>query len=316
MEPINVSSLILIADDDQAIASLTRQILESQGYQVLVAGNGLEAMDILSKQMPDLILLDVRMPKMDGYEVCSKVKEDLQLRHLPILMLTVDGDSRARVKGLDLGADDYIVKPFDPQELLARVKTSIRRVKLDLDANPLTHLPGNNTIDRVILTYIQQSRPYALMYADLNYFKAYNDCYGFAKGDQVIRLTARALCSVVQGDTGFVCHVGGDDFIAFTRPEIVEQMCQKVIVNFENMVPEFYSEEDRARGFYTAVNRQGDVQQFPFIGLAIGVIIDNGSQFQSLGEISKISAEVKKCAKQNKRSAYFIDRRASSSPRI
>src|SRR6267142_6265064 len=161
MEP-TPKTVILVADDEDAMLSLLREALQSVQYDVVVAHNGEEAIEKLRKTPPDLVLLDVQMPKMNGYDVCRKIKSDVFLRHIPVMMLTAQSGTSNKVTGLEQGADDYVTKPFEMDELMARIRTLLRRTRLGLEANPLTRLPGNVTIEKEILNRIQQKAPFAV----------------------------------------------------------------------------------------------------------------------------------------------------------
>ena len=310
MEP-NSKTVILVADDEDAMVAVLREALQSVQYDVVVAHNGEEAVEKLRQKPPDLVLLDVRMPKMSGYDVCRQIKSDIFLRHIPVMLLTAQAGTSNKVTGLEQGADDYLTKPFEMDELLARIRTLLRRTRLGLEANPLTRLPGNVTIEHEILNRIQNKTPFAVLYVDLNNFKAYNDIYGFVKGDDVIRETGRMILTQSLASEGFVGHIGGDDFIVLTPPGQAEELCRKIIKAFDAKAPEFYSAEDRSRGYVETKDRRGQVSRFPLLSIAIGVVTTSIRPLTSLGEVSTIGAEMKHFAKENKDkgSSYAIDRR-------
>jgi diguanylate cyclase (GGDEF)-like protein len=280
-------------------------------YDVRVAHDGQEALDLVTAEPPDIVLLDVQMPRMNGFDVCKSIKSDVFLRHIPVLMLTAQSTTRNKVTGLECGADDYVTKPFDMDELLARIRTLLRRTRQGLEANPLTRLPGNVTIEKEIMQRIKNNTPFAVLYVDLNEFKAYNDTYGFVKGDDVIKETARLVVAASEARNGFVGHIGGDDFVVITSPEDAEDLCKQIIADFDSKSPGFYTEEDRTRGYVTTKDRRGQVTQFKLLSMAIGVVTSVVRKITSLGEVSKIGAEMKHFAKDHKekRSAYAIDRR-------
>lgn len=305
----NPKTVILVADDEDAMVLLLREALQGAHYEVVVAHDGEEAIEKLRKSPPDLVLLDVKMPKMSGFDVCRQIKSDIFLRHIPVMLLTAQTGTSSKVTGLEQGADDYLTKPFDLSELIARIRTLLRRTRLGLEANPLTRLPGNVTIENEIRTRIQNNTPFAVLYIDLNSFKAYNDIYGFVKGDDVIRETARLILTQSALSEGFVGHIGGDDFIVVTDPGEAEDLCKKVIRAFDAKAPEFYTTEDQDRGFVETKDRRGHPARFPLLSVAIGVVTTQTRPLTSLGEVSKIGAEMKHFAKENKGSAYAVDRR-------
>jgi PleD family two-component response regulator len=307
----NPKTVILVADDEDSMVFMLREALHSVQYDVVVAHNGEEALAKLRAQPPDLILLDVQMPKLSGYEVCRQVKSDVFLRHIPVMLLTAQAGTDSKVTGLEQGADDYVTKPFEMDELMARIRTLLRRTRIGLEANPLTRLPGNVTIENEILSRIQTKAPFAVLYLDLNSFKAYNDIYGFVKGDEVIRETARIILAQSEPSKSFVGHIGGDDFILLTVPDQAEELCKKILKIFDAKVPEFYTPEDRARGYVEAKDRRGQTTKFPLLSMAIGVVSNSLRPLTSIGEVSAIGAEMKHFAKEtkDKGSSYAVDRR-------
>lgn len=304
-------TVILVADDEESVVTLLKEALESANYLVRVARDGQEALDTIRRESPDLALLDVQMPLLTGYEVCRQVKSDVFLRHIPVMLLTAQVGTTNKVTGLEQGADDYLTKPFEMAELMARIRTLLRRTRLGLEANPLSRLPGNVTIENEILKRIEARSRFAVLYIDLNEFKAYNDIYGFVKGDDVIRETAKIILTQSMAAEGFVGHIGGDDFIVLTPPDLAEGLCQKIIAAFTAKAPDFYTPEDRERGYIEAKDRRGQTTRFPLLTVAIGVATTNVRALSSLGEVSKIGSEMKHFAKERKEkgSSYAIDRR-------
>src|SRR5947208_13834019 len=193
---------ILVVDDDPDIARFVEVNLRSVGYDVLVASDGEEALNRAEELRPDLVLLEVMMPRVDGFEVAQRLRRNPRTANTSIIMLTAKALSSDKVLGLTSGADDYIIKPFDPIELLARVKTTLRRARDMRSLSPLTGLPGNIRVQEEIRRRVAEEVPFALVYADLDHFKAYNDHYGFVKGDRVIQATARVLQEAVEEMVG------------------------------------------------------------------------------------------------------------------
>ncbi len=303
---------ILIVDDDPDIRDVLKLTLSEENYEILEAGDGEEALRIIRLVQPDLILLDYQMPKLDGREVCRRIKKDLLLRHLPIIMVTGKGDISDKVDGIDAGADDYIVKPFEPKELMAHVRMVLRHTSRDLEANPLTRLPGNVSILKELSERIEKTALFAVCYVDLDKFKVYNDKYGFEHGDEVIRETARLLIRATQeqGNPGdFVGHIGGDDFVVVTEPDKVDGLCQKIILDFETLAPSFYNDKDRKAGFIVGKDRQGQEQKVALISVSIGVVTNEHRKITHVAQIGEIGAELKAYAKSLERSNYVKDRR-------
>jgi len=303
---------ILIVDDDPDIRDVLKLTLSEEKYEILEAADGEEALKIIHENQPDLILLDYKIPKVDGREVCRRIKKDLLLRHLPIIMVTGKGDINDKVGGIDAGADDYVVKPFEPKELLARIRMILRHTERDLEANPLTRLPGNVSILKELSRRLETKSRFAVCYIDLDKFKAYNDKYGFEHGDEVIRETARLLIRQTKecgNHDDFIGHIGGDDFVIVTTEDTADLLCQKIIINFEEMVPSFYNEKDRKNGFILAKDRKGKEQRVPLLSVSIGVVTNSQRKITHVAQIGEIGAELKSYAKSLERSNYVKDQR-------
>ena len=307
-----MSIKILVVDDDPDIRDILKLTLSEENYEVLEAGDGEETLKIIGTKPLDLVLLDYKIPKIDGREVCRRIKKDLLLRHLPIIMLTGKGDINDKVGGIDAGADDYIVKPFEPKELLARIRMILRRTERDLEANPLTRLPGNVSILAELDRRLNSKALFAVCYADLDKFKSYNDKYGFEHGDEVIKESARILIRSTQqcgNADDFIGHIGGDDFVIVTTPDKVDSLCKKIILDFEKVAPQFYNEADKKKGYITARDRKGKEQKIPLLSISIGVVTNEERHLTHVAQISEIGAELKEYAKSLQRSNYVKDKR-------
>jgi diguanylate cyclase (GGDEF)-like protein len=305
---------ILVVDDDPDIARFVEVNLRSAGYDVSVASDGEEALDKASTLRPDLVLLDVMMPRIDGFEVAQRLRRNPQTSNTSIIMLTAKALSTDKVLGLTAGADDYIIKPFDPIELLARVKGTLRRAKEMRNLSPLTGLPGNIRIQEEIERMVREDRPFAVLYSDLDNFKAYNDQKGFVRGDRLIQATARIIQDAVvefAGAEGFVGHVGGDDFVAVVPPDYSEDVAKRIVERFDAEVAEFYEKEDLERGYVEVEDRKGVLQELPLVGVSVGIATTQVRSFAHYGEAVAVATEMKQFAKRDTRSSYAIDRRTT-----
>ncbi|MCX5709669.1 MAG: response regulator [Candidatus Omnitrophica bacterium] len=303
---------ILIVDDDPDIRDILKLTLSEENYEIFEAKDGEEAVKMVNAKPLDLVLLDYKIPKIDGRQVCRLIKKDLLLRHLPVIMVTGKGDINDKVNGIDAGADDYVVKPFEPKELLARIRMILRRTERDLEANPLTRLPGNVSIINELQRRLENKEKFAVCYLDLDKFKAYNDKYGFEHGDEVIRETARILIRATHqlgNPDDFIGHIGGDDYCIVTTPTKVDALCLKIIKDFEAAVPEFYNEKDRKAGYIIGKDRKGVEQKIPLLSISIGVVTTDTRKIDHVAQISEIGAELKEAAKHLERSNYVIDKR-------
>lgn len=302
---------ILIADDLPDLRQTMKETLECENFIVTAVGDGEAALAAIRAEPPDIAVLDLNMPRLNGFEVCRALREDPLLANLPVVILSASDSRESKIEGLDLGADDFITKPFDVRELLARIRMILKRTRQGLDANPLTRLPGNLSIESRIERALAEERPLAVLYVDLNQFKAYNDAYGYDAGDHAIKALARVLVDQVRpgGPADFIGHVGGDDFIALSTPERMEEAAAKICGAFDKIAPSFYDEADRERGAIVATDRQGVEREFPLLSVAIGICHNRERTLKSFAQVAALGAELKKAAKSRAGSAYVVDRR-------
>lgn len=303
---------ILIIDDTEFMTKLISDILTAADYDVVTASTGMEGIQKVREEKPDLVLLDVVMPGMNGFEVCKILREDESNNLMPIIMLTAQDNEDDKLTGLEIGADDYIIKPFNERELLSRVRNTLKRIDRNRRANPLTGLQGNIEIQAEINQRIAKRMLFAVIYGDLDNFKAYNDVYGFASGDRAIKLTADIIIDNVhnygnQGD--FIGHIGGDDFVIVTTPDKAEAICKGVINDFDEKIKSLYCDEDVQRGYIVTSNRQGQIMKFPIISISLAVVTNEFRELISHIQIAEIAAEIKKKAKSLSGSVFVKDRR-------
>jgi diguanylate cyclase (GGDEF)-like protein len=305
---------VLIADDDPDIVQFVRVNLELEGFEVETAGDGREAVEKVLETSPDLVLLDIMMPEMDGITALRRLRAHPGAANTSVILLTAKALPEDRVKGLELGADDYVTKPFDVTELMARIKAVLRRTQAMRDVSPLTGLPGNFQIAGELERRIEIGDAFALVQADLDNFKAFNDHYGFMRGDQVITFSAEALLNArsdIGDTTTFVGHIGGDDFVAILEPGIAEQYCKTAISKFDDGILDFYDTADALRGYIEVADRQGERHAFPIVSISLGVTSNLTRVITSQWEASAIAVEMKEYAKRQPGSSYKIDRRTN-----
>ena len=264
-------------------------------------------------EKPDLVLLDVVMPDMDGFEVCRILRDSESNNLMPIIMLTSQDNQDDKLIGLELGADDYITKPFNNRELLSRVKNTLKRIQRNRGANPLTGLAGNLQIQAEINSRIENDTPFAVVYVDLDNFKAYNDVYGFAKGDIAIKMTADILTDEIHENGGpddFVGHIGGDDFVLITKPENAEEISAGVVELFDKRIKELYSKDDIERGYIANLNRFGASIEYPIMSISLAIVTNERRLYQNHLQVAETAAELKKKAKLLPGSNFVKDMRS------
>jgi diguanylate cyclase (GGDEF)-like protein len=310
--PLSTNQRILVVDDEEHIRKIVRFQLERAGYTVDTAEDGIEALKAVDQSHPDLVLLDLMMPNMDGYEVCRRLKSNYQTNHIPIIMVTAKADLENKLQGFEDGANDYIAKPFAITELLVRVKNVLQWSQLQRQANPLTGLPGNVSIEKEIERRLSSKNNFVFMYADIDNFKAFNDHYGYKRGDDAIKVTAEILVEAVKlegnGDD-FVGHVGGDDFVIITTPTKTDAIAQSVVKSFDQRIVSLFEREDLERGYVEVVNRKGTVDRFPLLTITIAVVSSSDSSAHHIAHISDIASELKRYGKTLEGSVVVKERR-------
>ena len=308
-----VGESVIVVDDDRFIARLLEIELRTAGYEVRIANDGEQALQLARERCPELVLADVMMPNMDGFELTRRLREDPHTASVSVIMLTARGLSADKLEGFSVGADDYIVKPFDTPELLARIRGALRRAREMRAQSPLTGLPGNIRIAQEIEERCSATAPFALLYADLDHFKAYNDHYGFVRGDQVLQATARLLQEValeVAGAETFVGHVGGDDFVVVCGAEHASAVAERLVERFDERVRDLYDPADRERGYVEVENRLGEMQRFPLVSISIGVATTAHRSFDHYAEAVAVANEMKVFTKKSHEgSSWAVDRR-------
>ena len=310
------NSTILCIDDDPNIRDLVTAALELDGFQVISASDGAQGLERAGVDQPHLIILDVMLPDMRGWEVLRELKSHARTANIPVIFLSALDETDDRVTGLAMGADDYIGKPFAVKELLARVRTQLRHAEDNL-LSELTGLPGNTQIQRALRQALRDPRrDLFVLYVDVDHFKSFNDVYGFLRGNELIKRTAAILRGVVlNGDpASFLGHIGGDDFVAIfrTSEEETERICKSVIEQFDTQMPLLYDPMDRQRGYVLATDRQSQSHQYPLVTVSIAVVSNHRRLIADEWEASAIAAELKKAAKQQDQSVFIFDKRTSA----
>jgi diguanylate cyclase (GGDEF)-like protein len=286
---------LLIVEDDFDISNMLRIYFDSQGYETIVATHGREALETCRRKLPNLVILDIMLPDIDGYEVCRNLRGNLRTSHIPIIFLTQKDERSDQITGLEMGADDYITKPFDLQLLLLRVEGALRRAGWLSLTSPITGLPSSKLIEEQ-LRAIMRRDDWSILYIGIDHLDGFNDAYGFVAGDDVLRFAAMLLSEVVDDlGTGndFIGHTGGDTFVIISTPETAPQIKTELVQRFEKEVETFYNWSDREKG-YVEVNGQ----KVPLMTLAVGMIQHDTAPFADIREITEIAAEARRRAQQ------------------
>ncbi|MFN2195476.1 MAG: response regulator [Anaerolineales bacterium] len=287
---------ILIVEDDFDISNMLKIYFTAQGYEVDVAPRGADALDKTRHGLPHLIVLDIMLPDIDGYEVCRTLRTHTRTSHIPIIFLTQKDERRDKIQGLELGADDYITKPFDIEELKLRVQNAIARAERENLRDPRSGLPSGRLIEEQLRRIIRADG-WTLMDIRLIYFQAFKDVYGFVAGDDVMRFTAMLLGEVV--DTlgtpdDFIGHAGGDNFIIITTIEAASGIRSMIRERFKQEVGTQYNFIDREQGYILTEDDSGQVVKTPLMNVSIGMVSAGEYEFADIREITELAAEARR----------------------
>jgi PleD family two-component response regulator len=287
---------LLIVEDDADIANMLKIYFSGQEFEVDLAPRGSVALDKTRSNLPNLIVLDIMLPDIDGFEVCRILRTNTRTSHVPIIFLTQKDERSDKLQGLELGADDYITKPFDIEELKLRVQRAIARAEQQSLTDPRSGLPSGRLIEEQLRRIIRQEG-WALMDIRIQHFEPFKEVYGFVAADDVLRFSAMLMGEVVDelGTTNdFIGHAGGDNFIIVTSEQAARPIAQRLQERFLQEVLSHYSFLDREQGYIVAVATDGQLQQTPLMTLAIGAVSPSEHEFADIREITELAAEARR----------------------
>lgn len=263
---------------------------------------------------PDVILVEGRMLKGRGRTLVEEFRSNAVYGHLPLVGLFAREELEEHDVA-DLALDDYLIHDGNPRLLEQRLRFVIARSARELDTNPLTHLPGNEAIIRTIQRSFDEKQQVAVVWADVDNFKPFNDCYGFARGDEVLLATARIITNAVREcglDPTFVGHVGGDDFVFLCPAAVVKDLCEQIIARFDLVIGNFYNDEDLEKGHIRSVDRSGRVKEFGIMSISLAVVRNMDGRYVHFGQACGDASEIKTHIKEIDGSNYMIDRRSTN----
>jgi PleD family two-component response regulator len=285
---------ILVVEDDADISEMLRIYFSGQGYEVQTALRGGDALTITRRQLPNLIVLDIMLPDMNGYDVCRMLRTTTRTSHIPIIFLTQKGERSEKIHGLELGADDYIVKPFDIEELKLRVQNAIAAANRQTQIDSKSNLPTGRLIEDHLRALMRGTRDWAYFDLKVNHFDAFTDVYGFVAGDEVIRFTALIMGEIID-EAGtpddYAGHPGRDNFVLVTHAAEPERLSSRLVERFNDEVMQHYSFIDRERGYIMVPDTVYGERQVPLMTLSLGTVSTRTNRFSDIREITEIAAE-------------------------
>ena len=302
---------VYIIDDDETSLPVFRELFKNEkDYKFKSVKT--KQIDMALKDIPSLIIINEDAVDKDVVELCKQIRKDEDNTITPVIVVSSNKEKKHRINILKESIEYYVRKPVDEDYLFYTIKNIGRLLSMNRTISPLTGLPGNVQIHAELKKRIANKEEFSVLYLDLDNFKAYNDVYGFLKGDQIIQFTADLILNCIHSkinESAFVGHIGGDDFIAIVPTTEVEELCQTIIATFDSGVKRFFIEKDVQRGYLETENRKGEIEQFPLTSISIGTVIAEKDRFSNILEIGEVGAQVKHLAKSIMGSSYAIDRR-------
>lgn len=302
---------IYIIDNTESVLNLLKQVFKNEvGYQFISVKT--EELNYALKNIPDMIIIDEDTIDTDIIELCKNIRANEDNSITPIVVISSDWEKEHRVNILEQSVEYFIIKPIDQEYLYFTIRNMLRLLKSNRRISPLTGLPGNVQIQAEMKKRLLNRESFAMMYFDLDNFKAYNDTYGFSNGDEIIKFTARTIVENIHRigqEDSFIGHIGGDDFVAIISESNYEQVCQDIIADFDKYVISYYNNDDVQKGYIEVANRRGIIEQFPLTSISIGVVEITPGRFKNTLEIGEVGAQVKHQAKSIMGSTYVINRR-------
>jgi PleD family two-component response regulator len=285
---------ILVVEDDFDISNMLRIFFAGQGYEVQVAPRGADALAMTRKQLPNLIVLDIMLPDMNGYDVCIELRKTTRTSHIPIIFLTQRDERSDKIRGLEIGADDYITKPFDIEELKLRVQNAIAAANRHAQIDDKSGLPTGRLIEEHLRALMHVETDWTYIDLKINNYDEFVDVYGFVAGDDVIRFAALVLGEVVEEfgmAEDFLGHPGRDNFIVITHTGESEKMRDRIVERFNDEVKQHYSFIDRERGYILVPDEHDGERQAPLMTMGAGMVSTRTHQFSDIREITELAAE-------------------------
>lgn len=306
-----IQEIYIVDNTTKTIEKLKKVFKEEKEYKFKNVKTS--ALEVALKNIPSLIIINEDNIDTDILEICEKIRADEDNSITPIIVCSSNTDKKHRISILEKAVEYYIVAPVDENYIYYTIKNIIRLMYTNRRVSPLTGLPGNVQIQAELKKRLSNNEEFEVLYLDLDNFKAYNDTYGFLKGDEVIKFTARTISKHVHSGEStncFVGHIGGDDFVAIVDGnENYEDICQNIIIEFDTKILDYFNEIDRERKYVEVPNRRNIIEQFPLTSISVGVVVVYSKRFKNTLEIGEVGAQVKHLAKMTPGSAYVIDKR-------
>ena len=263
----DLKSKILIVEDDLDVAEMLNAYFRVQGYEVFTVNWGEDGVRAAQTVLPDLMILDIRLPDIDGYEVARRVRTDRRTNEIPIIFLTEKRERIDRLQGFEVGADDYITKPFDVQELRLRVRNALKRVSQGSLTNPVSGLPEGPLVEERLSDVIHKSG-WALLHICINHLDAFREAYGFVASDDVLRAISLMINNTMKENSStedFLGHISPTDFVIVITPTNLPAFQDRIRSRLEQSLDYFYPIKDREQAAKRADRLAIEISEVPSV---------------------------------------------------
>jgi len=309
-------SIVLLVEDSETLRKMVGIALEEQGHKVLLAADGAEALTQMRTHDPEIIVLDINLPDIDGFELCKRFKSDPCNHAVPVVMMTSLDQAGFEIMAIDAGADDFVTKPVDPMVLDARIEMLVSRLRRERFENVLTGLPGAVLSEQRLGFFLERGKSFAVVVVDIDGFRAFNQRFGYIRGDLLLKHTAQLItetCMFEKCAEPFIGHRGADDFLFVCEPDVAERTATELVEAFDSSVLDFYEDEDREREGFILIDRMGESQEYGPLTMSCSVVSSEKRHFSSVMAMLDEAEDLLKYAKSQEGSFVAVDRRSDDS---
>lgn len=281
---------ILFVEANQESVEKLQQAFKPEGYEILVASDGEQAWDICRRRLPQAVLININLPDLDDHQLLRRIRSALRTRHIHVTFLTEGRERRDKIAGLEMGADDYIFKPYDVEEVRLRTRNVLRRASAGNLVDPTTGLPSNRLIQEQLRELLRRQDDWALLRVAIKYLDEFADAHGFLAGEDILRTIARALSEAVDklGDTSdFIGHSGGDEFIVITSFKTATELTASLAQDLEQASQAHYSWSEREQGYITIPHADGSEHQAPLLSVDMKIVTAADGPFHDIMQLTR-----------------------------
>lgn len=306
------SARILVVDDEANLRNILVFQLRGEGYEVRGLERGDQVLPTALQWKPDLVLLDLMMPGMDGFAVCRAVRAEPETQGLPIIVITARGDAGTRLQALVAGAHEFLVKPYSWDELLARIQNVLELARRHPGRESFLGMPGSAATEAETTRLLNAHQDFAFLSLDIDHLRRFNERFGYEKGDEVVRALSRLIeeaLAQLKCEPRFVGHLGADDFVVLVAPDAAQGLAEELTRCFDAESRGWFNERDIERGYYEILNRSGRRESVPLLSLTVAIVNHVAERELHPRRLADVAAELRSYGKSRPGSLVVTERR-------